>query len=185
MSSIKESVDIARPPEDVYSYVTEPPSTSPSGRKAPYPSSRSATPRWASGSRMVVTRRVGRRTLPMTMEVTEFDPPAAGTSTVLRARQGRRPRHDPPRRRRPVTPDALRPRLRGPRDGQAAGATGRASAGTEGDAEERAEAQGPARKRSRVGPHGHPRTQGHDKGGGPDGPAPSRASHLADALSDQ
>lgn len=74
MSAIKETIDISRPPEDVFSYVTD----------------SSHLPEWqentvsvrpvgdaplAVGSRAVVTRRIGRREIPMTVEVTELDPP--------------------------------------------------------------------------------------------------------------
>ncbi|MFF4351685.1 SRPBCC family protein [Streptomyces sp. NPDC001530] len=74
MSAIKESVDISRRPEDIYSYVTDPShlmewqesvvSVRPLG-EAPM----------SVGSRVVVTRRIGNREFPMTMEVTDIDPP--------------------------------------------------------------------------------------------------------------
>lgn len=72
MSAIKEVIDIERRPEDVYSYVTDV----------------SHLPEWQEnavsvrpvgdaplgvGSRFVVTRRIGRREIPMTMEVDELE----------------------------------------------------------------------------------------------------------------
>ncbi|MEV0598239.1 SRPBCC family protein [Streptomyces sp. NPDC050315] len=77
MSAIKESVDISRRPEDVYSYVTDPShlaewqesviSVEPIGDAPIGP--------MTVGSRMRITRRIGRREFPMTMEVAEVDPP--------------------------------------------------------------------------------------------------------------
>ncbi|TQK52130.1 uncharacterized protein YndB with AHSA1/START domain [Streptomyces sp. SLBN-118] len=74
MSTIKESVDIARPPEDVYSYVTDPSHLTEWQESAVSVQPLGDAP-MGVGSRVVVTRRMGRRTFPMTMEVTEFDPP--------------------------------------------------------------------------------------------------------------
>ncbi|MBT2489427.1 SRPBCC family protein [Streptomyces sp. ISL-96] len=74
MSAIKEAVDIARRPEDVFAYVTN----------------ASHLPEWQEnavsvrpvgdaplgvGSQFVVTRRIGRREIPMTMEVDELEAP--------------------------------------------------------------------------------------------------------------
>lgn len=74
MSAISKSIDIDRTPEDVFSYVTDP----------------THLPEWQDsavsavplgdlpvqvGSRVVVTRQIGRRRVPTTMEVTELDPP--------------------------------------------------------------------------------------------------------------
>jgi len=74
MSAIKESVDISRRPEDIYSFVTDPShlmewqegvvSVRPLGELP-----------MGVGSRVVVTRRMGGREFPMTMEVTDIDPP--------------------------------------------------------------------------------------------------------------
>jgi uncharacterized protein YndB with AHSA1/START domain len=77
MAPIVESIEISRRPEDVFSYVTDP----------------SRLPEWqesvvsvrregegdapvAVGSRVVVTRRVGRREVAMTTELTELNPPS-------------------------------------------------------------------------------------------------------------
>ncbi|KJY32134.1 MULTISPECIES: SRPBCC family protein [unclassified Streptomyces] len=74
MSAIRESIDISRSPEDVFDYVTDP----------------THLPEWQSsavsarpldgaplhvGSKVRVTRRMGKRRFPMTMEVKELDPP--------------------------------------------------------------------------------------------------------------
>ncbi|MGP3689361.1 SRPBCC family protein [Streptomyces sp. IBSNAI002] len=74
MSAISNSIDIDRTPEDVYAYVTDP----------------THLPEWQDtavsavpmgdlpvhiGSRVLVTRQVGRRRVPTTMEYTELDPP--------------------------------------------------------------------------------------------------------------
>ncbi|GAA0680561.1 hypothetical protein GCM10010193_37770 [Kitasatospora atroaurantiaca] len=74
MSAIKESVDISRRPEDVYSYVTDPSHLTEWQESAVSVQPLGDTP-MGVGSRMVVTRRIGHREFPMTMEVTEFDPP--------------------------------------------------------------------------------------------------------------
>ncbi|MEU7550742.1 SRPBCC family protein [Streptomyces sp. NPDC044571] len=74
MSAIRQSIDIARRPEEVYTYITDP---------AHLPewqaSALSARPLDDApphvGQRVAVTRRMGRRDLPMTMEVVELDPP--------------------------------------------------------------------------------------------------------------
>jgi uncharacterized protein YndB with AHSA1/START domain len=74
MSAIKESVTIARRPEDIYSYVIDP-----SHLKEWQESVVSVQPLGelplSVGSRVVVTRRLGRREFPMTMEVVDIDPP--------------------------------------------------------------------------------------------------------------
>ncbi|MBT2408883.1 MULTISPECIES: SRPBCC family protein [unclassified Streptomyces] len=74
MSAIRESIEISRSPAEVYSYVTDP----------------THLPEWQDsavsarplddaplhvGSRVSVTRRMGKREFPMTMEVMELDPP--------------------------------------------------------------------------------------------------------------
>lgn len=74
MSAIKESVDISRRPEDIYSYVTDP-SHLPEWQESAVSVRPLGDAPMGVGSRMVVTRRIGRREFPMTMEVTELDPP--------------------------------------------------------------------------------------------------------------
>jgi uncharacterized protein YndB with AHSA1/START domain len=76
MATIEESIEISRPPEDVFSYATD----------------FSRFPEWQAGvvsariegdappglgSRAVVTRKAGPRTLARTEEITELSPPRA------------------------------------------------------------------------------------------------------------
>ncbi|MCX4528920.1 MULTISPECIES: SRPBCC family protein [unclassified Streptomyces] len=74
MSAIRESIEISRSPQDVYAYVTDP-SHLPEWQD----SAVSARPLDGAplhlGSKVALTRRIGRRRFPMTMQVTEFDPP--------------------------------------------------------------------------------------------------------------
>ncbi|MGW6688136.1 SRPBCC family protein [Streptomyces sp. NPDC054961] len=74
MSAIRKTIDIDRPPEDVYAYVTDP-THLPEWQD----SALSAVPMGDLpvhiGSRVIVTRRIGRRRIPTKMEVTELDPP--------------------------------------------------------------------------------------------------------------
>ncbi|MPY61950.1 SRPBCC family protein [Streptomyces spongiae] len=74
MSAIKESVDIARRPEDVFSYVTDP-THYPEWQESAVSVRPVGDAPLGVGSRVVVTRRIGRREMPMTMEVTELDQP--------------------------------------------------------------------------------------------------------------
>ncbi|MFD4737498.1 SRPBCC family protein [Streptomyces virginiae] len=74
MSAMRKSIDIDRRPEDVYSYLTDP----------------THLPEWQDsavsavpigdlpvhvGSKILVTRQIGRRRVPTTMEFVELDPP--------------------------------------------------------------------------------------------------------------
>ncbi|WP_030769887.1 MULTISPECIES: SRPBCC family protein [unclassified Streptomyces] len=74
MSAMRKSIDIDRRPEDVYAYLTDP----------------THLPEWQDsavsavpigdlpvhvGSRILVTRQIGRRRVPTTMEFVELDPP--------------------------------------------------------------------------------------------------------------
>jgi uncharacterized protein YndB with AHSA1/START domain len=74
MAPIVSSVEISRRPEDVFSYVTDP------SRLAEWQESlvgarmESSGPT-AVGSKVITTRRVGRRERDMTMEMTEISPP--------------------------------------------------------------------------------------------------------------
>ncbi|SEL29138.1 SRPBCC family protein [Streptacidiphilus jiangxiensis] len=82
MSTIKESVEIARRPEDVYAYLVDPAhmgewqesvvSVRPTDDLPPH-----------VGSRTVVTRRVNRREITMTTQVDAMDPPRSITSHGL------------------------------------------------------------------------------------------------------
>lgn len=74
MSAIKESIDISRRPEDVFSYVADP-SHLPEWQENAVSVRPVGDAPLAVGSRVVVTRRIGRRDIPMTSEVTELDPP--------------------------------------------------------------------------------------------------------------
>lgn len=74
MTAIKETVDIDRPPEDVYTYATDPSHLPEWQESAVSARSVGDTP-LGVGARVELTRRVGRREVPMTMEVTEFEPP--------------------------------------------------------------------------------------------------------------
>ncbi|MEV2194648.1 SRPBCC family protein [Streptomyces phaeochromogenes] len=74
MSAIEESVDISSRPEDVFSYVTDP-SHLPEWQESAVSVRPVGDAPVAVGSRVVVTRRIGRRDIPMTSEVTELDPP--------------------------------------------------------------------------------------------------------------
>ncbi|MEV6581746.1 SRPBCC family protein [Streptomyces sp. NPDC051582] len=74
MSAIRKSIDISRSPEDVFDYVTDP-------TRLPewQDSAVSARPLDGApvhvGSKAVITRRMGKREFPMTMEVKELDRP--------------------------------------------------------------------------------------------------------------
>ncbi|MGG8408253.1 SRPBCC family protein [Streptomyces sp. 12297] len=74
MSAIRNSIDIDRRPEDVYTYITNP-THLPEWQD----SAVSAVPMGELpvhiGSRVVVTRQIGKRQMPSTMEFTELDPP--------------------------------------------------------------------------------------------------------------
>ncbi|GAA1180136.1 uncharacterized protein YndB with AHSA1/START domain [Kitasatospora gansuensis] len=74
MSAIKESVDIDRRPEEVYSYVTDF-SHLPEWQESAVSARKVDDTPFGVGSKVEVLRRIGRREFPMTMEVTEFDPP--------------------------------------------------------------------------------------------------------------
>jgi uncharacterized protein YndB with AHSA1/START domain len=74
MTAIKESIDIARRPEDVFAYVTDPSHLHEWQASAVSAHTMGDTP-LAVGSKIQTVRRVGRREIPMTMEVTELDPP--------------------------------------------------------------------------------------------------------------
>ncbi|WP_149182173.1 SRPBCC family protein [Streptomyces sp. TRM49041] len=74
MSSIKESVVIDRRPEEVYAYVSDP-THLPEWQESAVEAHQVGDTPLGVGSRVEVTRQVGKRVIPMTMEVTEFDPP--------------------------------------------------------------------------------------------------------------
>jgi uncharacterized protein YndB with AHSA1/START domain len=74
MSAIKESVDISRRPEDIYSYLIDPTHLIEWQESVVAVRPLDEMP-MTVGSRVVVTRRMGTREFPMTMEVTDIDPP--------------------------------------------------------------------------------------------------------------
>ena len=74
MAPITESIDIARRPEDVFAYVTDP-SHVPDWQDSVVSVSREGSGPVSDGTRVVVTRRVGRRDMRMTVELSDLDPP--------------------------------------------------------------------------------------------------------------
>jgi uncharacterized protein YndB with AHSA1/START domain len=76
VATIVNSVEISRKPEDVFSYVTDP-THLPEWQESVVAVRRQGDAPLAAGSRVVVTRRVGRREIAMTMELTELNPPSS------------------------------------------------------------------------------------------------------------
>ncbi|MER6229650.1 SRPBCC family protein [Streptomyces sp. NPDC001663] len=74
MSVIRESIDVDRTAEDVYAYVIDP-AHLPEWQLSAVSAELLDEGPLHTGSRVRVTRRVGRREMPMTMEFTEYDPP--------------------------------------------------------------------------------------------------------------
>jgi uncharacterized protein YndB with AHSA1/START domain len=74
MAPIVESIEISRRPEEVFSYVTDP-SRLPEWQESVVSVRREDDSPIAVGSKVVVTRRIGRREQPMTTELTELNPP--------------------------------------------------------------------------------------------------------------
>jgi uncharacterized protein YndB with AHSA1/START domain len=74
MAEIVESIEISRRPEDVFSYATDF-SRFPEWQGGVVSARREGDHPLAVGSRAVVTRRVGPRTLPRVEEITELNPP--------------------------------------------------------------------------------------------------------------
>ncbi|MEU8841003.1 SRPBCC family protein [Streptomyces roseus] len=74
MSAIRKSIDISRTPEDVFDYVTDPTRLPEWQDSAVSARPLQGTPLHV-GSKTVVTRRLGGREFPMTMQVTELDRP--------------------------------------------------------------------------------------------------------------
>jgi uncharacterized protein YndB with AHSA1/START domain len=74
MAPIVSSIEIARPPEEVFQYVTDP-SRLPEWQGSAVEARVEGGGPSAVGSRVVVTRRVGRRERKMTTEVTSHAPP--------------------------------------------------------------------------------------------------------------
>ena len=78
MTEIVESVEISRRPEDVFSYAIDF-SHFPDWQGGVVSARRESTGPLAVGSRALVTRRAGPRTLPRTEEITELSPPRTWT----------------------------------------------------------------------------------------------------------
>jgi len=76
MAPIVESIEISRRPEDVFSYVTDPSRLS-EWQESVVSVRREGDAPPAVGSRIVITRRIGRREVPMTTELTELSPPSS------------------------------------------------------------------------------------------------------------
>ena len=76
MAPITESIEIARRPEDVFSYVTDP-SHLPEWQESVVRVDREGSGPASEGTKVVVTRRVGRREMAMTAELTDVRPPAS------------------------------------------------------------------------------------------------------------
>jgi uncharacterized protein YndB with AHSA1/START domain len=74
VSLIVETIEISRRPEDVFSYMTDP-SHFPDWQGSVVSADTHGDAPLAVGSRAVVTRRIGRRELVTTEEVTELNPP--------------------------------------------------------------------------------------------------------------
>ncbi|MFD0276994.1 SRPBCC family protein [Kitasatospora sp. NPDC127111] len=74
MSAIKESIDVARRPEEVFSYLTDA-SHLPEWQESAVSAKALDDAPMHVGSRVRVTRKVRGREMAMTSEVTEFDPP--------------------------------------------------------------------------------------------------------------
>lgn len=78
MDPIVDSVEIARPPEEVFSYAIDPAHLS-EWQESLVSARLEGDGPVAAGSRYVTVRHVGGRDRPMTMEMTEFSPPRSWT----------------------------------------------------------------------------------------------------------
>jgi uncharacterized protein YndB with AHSA1/START domain len=74
MAAIVESIEISRRPEDVFAYVLDP-MQFPEWQDGVVSADREGNAPLGVGSKTVVTRRVGPRTLPTTEEIVELNPP--------------------------------------------------------------------------------------------------------------
>ncbi|WP_406864939.1 SRPBCC family protein [Streptomyces sp. HUAS MG47] len=74
MSRIEETIDISRSPEEVFAYMMDPAHT-PEWQESAISARKLTDGPLGVGSRIGVKRRLGGREMPMTMEVTEYDPP--------------------------------------------------------------------------------------------------------------
>jgi uncharacterized protein YndB with AHSA1/START domain len=71
---IREEIDVDRIPEDVYAYVVDP-TRLPEWQESAVAARQVDDKPFGVGSQVHVTRHIGRRDIPMTMEVTAYDPP--------------------------------------------------------------------------------------------------------------
>jgi uncharacterized protein YndB with AHSA1/START domain len=76
MSDFRESIDVDRTPDDVWTYVIDF-SHLPEWQASAVSAERLDEGPVGVGSRVRITRHVGRRDIPMTMQFTEYDPPHA------------------------------------------------------------------------------------------------------------
>src|SRR4051812_34271193 len=147
MRAITESVEIARSQEDVFAYLAVP------ARHAEWQDQLQSVRVQTDGpthvgTRALESRRIGRRTMTSTYEITEHDPPRSFAfrdrrpGAAGRARQGRGSRRGTLARHR-------RARPRGPRHREAA-RPARPPPGGEAGAEGPAAAEGEARERRRL-----------------------------------
>jgi len=74
MAPITQSIEIDRRPEDVFAYVTDPSHVS-EWQESAVSVRQEGTGPVADGTRVVVTRRVGRRDMAMTVELADLNPP--------------------------------------------------------------------------------------------------------------
>lgn len=74
MSDFRETIDIDRRPEDVWAYVSDF-SHLPEWQESAVSVEPLETGPVAVGSRVRITRHIGRRDFPMTMRLTEYEPP--------------------------------------------------------------------------------------------------------------
>ncbi|HUG64882.1 MAG TPA: SRPBCC family protein [Gaiellaceae bacterium] len=74
MAPIVASVEISRRPEDVFAYITDP-SHLPEWQESVVRVKTDASAPTGGGSRALITRRVGRREMDMTADITDLDPP--------------------------------------------------------------------------------------------------------------
>ncbi|MER7515421.1 SRPBCC family protein [Streptomyces sp. NPDC126499] len=74
MSRINASVDISRPPEEVFAYVTDP-SHLPEWQESAVRVRQAGGVPGRPGRQVTVTRHMGRRDVDMNVELTELDPP--------------------------------------------------------------------------------------------------------------
>ena len=88
MPPIVLTIEIARPPDEVFSYVTDPSRFSEWQEDAARGRLEGGGPPGV-GSRFTTTRRIGRAERTTTSEITEINPPEAGLLTVSTDRSGR------------------------------------------------------------------------------------------------